>query len=273
MMTWAPRSFSSRAMPRPMPRAAPVTIATCPSSSVFIGMSLTVRSSALGRAPGSDRGAPGIRPHAAKTGSTGVLYPLQDVRADSDQRSVLVGDPDVAARTAPVGIDCADEIIDGDRVAEKDRRKEPDAIVAEGVRGLVRILARLRNRHRRYGRHVADHQRTVRLQPAIARLLHVRLVDMVRREVTGDAGETVDVVLTDRFREFGVVADLDVQFGHPLPPAFCFESAIAPATPACVFRRTLSGLPLRLHSPACARPPDSGRARPTRDRAVTGSAA
>src|SRR5258705_12386775 len=176
MMTWAPRSFSSRAMPRPMPRAAPVTIASCPSSSVFIGMSLTVRSSALGRAPGSGRGAPGNPAARGENGwSTGVLYPLQDVRADSDQRSVLVGDPDVAARPAPVGIDCADAIIDGDRVAEKDRRKEPDAIIAEGDRGLVRILARLRNRHRRYGRHVADHQRTVRLQPAIARLLHVRL--------------------------------------------------------------------------------------------------
>src|SRR5262245_40305544 len=72
----------------------------------------------------------------------------------------------------------------------------------------------MRDHQSRSGRHVANHQGAVRLPPAVARLLHVAFVDMVRREIARDAGKAVDVILADGFGEACAVSDLDVKFGH-----------------------------------------------------------
>jgi hypothetical protein len=62
--------------------------------------------------------------------------------------------------------------------------------------------------------------------PPIGRAFHVFLVDVVAREVPGDAGEKVDVGLADGLCEANLVANLDVKFGHRMPRRlFPFKTA------------------------------------------------
>src|SRR5262249_38117536 len=66
--------------------------------------------------------------------------------------------------------------------------------------------------HGRAGRHVADEQGPMRDASAEFGLCHVLLVDVVDREISGDAGKHIDIGLAHRLRERDAVADLDEEF-------------------------------------------------------------
>src|SRR3954471_6128577 len=58
----------------------------------------------------------------------------------------------------------------------------------------------------------------MRDQAAVARLLHVGLVDVVRREIARDAGEQIDVAFAHGLGERCRVADRDVEVTHAFRP-------------------------------------------------------
>ena len=120
-------------------------------------------------------------------------------------------------RAPPLLVDGGDRVVDGDGIAKVHRCEEADAVVTERHGRLVRAFARMGDRKRRGGRHVAHQQRAMGLKPAVAGLLHVALVDMVGREIAGDAGEQIDVRLADRLGESGAVADLHIEVAQRDP--------------------------------------------------------
>src|SRR5439155_514685 len=60
---------------------------------------------------------------------------------------------------------------------------------------------------RRRVRHEPDGERAVGDAPAVARLAHVRLVGVIRREVAGDPGEEIDVGLRHRLADGDLAAE------------------------------------------------------------------
>lgn len=54
----------------------------------------------------------------------------------------------------------------------------------------------------------------MRNPPAVRRAAHVLLVDMIGREVAGDAGEQVNVAVAYRLGEADLVADGQVEVAH-----------------------------------------------------------
>ncbi len=57
---------------------------------------------------------------------------------DADQNIVLVLDLDLCGGAASRRIDCDDSVVNGDRVAQKDRRREANAIIAQRDGDLLR---------------------------------------------------------------------------------------------------------------------------------------
>ena len=60
----------------------------------------------------------------------------------------------------------------------------------------------------------------MRDSPPVRRAAHVFLVDVVGREVAGDAGEQVDVALAHGLGEPDAVADGEVEFSHATSPLY-----------------------------------------------------
>jgi hypothetical protein len=96
-----------------------------------------------------------------------------------------------------------DLVGDGDRVAEEQRGGEAYAVVAVRDPRALEAFEDLGGRLR----HEADGERAVRDAPAVGRLAHVRLVDVIRREVAGDAGEEIDVGLGDGLADCDLAAN------------------------------------------------------------------
>src|SRR5205814_7000131 len=131
------------------------------------------------------------------------VHALEDVRGRRHEAAAIGrhghAREDLALRLVALG----HFVRHGDRVAEEQRRREAHAIVA--VRD-PRALDALEDFRRRVG-HEPDGERAVGDAPAVARLAHVRLVGVIRREVAGDPGEEIDVGLRHRLADGDLAAE------------------------------------------------------------------
>src|SRR5947199_8324504 len=100
---------------------------------------------------------------------------LHYVVGDADQLVALVLDLDLGHDPLPRGIQRADDVVDGDRVAEIDGFQETDSVVANGNHRPLEVLEDSCG----CGGHVADDQRSMSDAMSQRRSAAVLLVDVV----------------------------------------------------------------------------------------------